>query len=450
MLDFIPYPYQLEAIKFITVRKRCALFMEMGLGKTAISLYVISQLLSLGLVKKVLVLAPFRVILTTWPKETVKWGFLFKCSTVIGDKEKRLECLSTEADMYLMNYENTRWLVEQYETNETVSNWPFDMVVADESTRLKSHRSVTFKQLKTILPFTKRWLNLTGTPAPNGLAGLWSQTYCLDFGARLGENITAFRTRWFYPSAGYYTFTAHRHSEQEINTRLKPICLSVKAKGNVDLPPMVYNNVTVVLSNKIRALYLDMVKDFVAEFERGTVEAVNAAVKSGKLIQICNGNVYNENGDCVHVHKEKLDALKSIVEESGGNPIFLAYNYLTDKELILRTFPQAVQIGKNPATIDDWNCGKISMLIAHPKSAGHGLNLQEGGHIIVWYGVTWDLELYQQFNARLMRLGQNSPVFVHHIVVENSIDMAILDRLASKATLQDALMRFLQSSREQF
>ena len=397
---------------------------------------------------KVLVIAPKRVAEDTWSRETEKWQHTkhLKVSKILGSAKIRLEALEEKADLYIINRENVDWLVQHYG-----KNWPFDMVVIDELSSFKSAKAKRFKQLRKVRPFINRIVGLTGTPAPNSLIDLWPQIYLLDRGERLGSTITGFRNGYFNPGRRdpskfiVYTWELKDGAEEEIYEKIGDICLSMKAKDHLpNLPARIDNVISVKLSAKERTTYERLERDKVLEFENQDVIANSAAGLMGKLLQMSNGEVYDDEGNTVHIHDRKLDALGEIIEEAQGQPILLFYSYKHDRDRIRHEFKQSEEIDQADS-IERWNKGEIPLLIAHPASAGHGLNLQDGGHIIVWFGLTWSLELYQQANARLDRQGQKESVIIHHLLIENSVDEHVLKVLQGKEEGQDALLEAVKA-----
>lgn len=383
----------------------------------------------------------------TWSRETEKWEHTqyLTVSKVLGSKRTREEALEAKADIYIINRENVDWLVQHLG-----KDWPFDMVVIDELSSFKSPSAKRFKQLRKVRPFIQRIVGLTGTPAPNSLIDLWPQLYLLDKGERLGKTISGYRNQYFNPGRRdpskfiVYTWELKEGAEDEIHDRIGDICISMKAKDHLQLPERVDNTVRIQLSQKERAVYKRLERDKLLEFEGQDVIANNAAAVMGKLLQLSNGEVYDDEGNTVHIHDRKLDALEDVIEESQGQPILLFYSYKHDRDRIRKRFPQAEELDQEDS-IARWNRGEIPLLIAHPASAGHGLNLQDGGHIIVWFGLTWSLELYQQANARLDRQGQTSSVIVHHLLVEDSVDEQVLRVLQGKEQGQDALLEAVKA-----
>lgn len=434
--------YQRRAVDFILEKKRCALFLDMGLGKTVSSLTAASDLIDSCAVEKVLVIAPLRVANSVWAQECVSWQHLshLKVSVCTGSERQRMAGLMRTADIYTINRENVTWLVQHYG-----KNWPFDAVIVDESSSFKSHASKRWKALKRVLPFTEYMVLLTGTPSPNSLLDLWPQLYLVDFGERLGRTVTGYKQRFFEQDYMGYRWTAKEGAANTIHNLIGDVCLSMSAEDYLELPKRIDLVHNVNLPAKAMASYLALEKELLAELPDGEeVEAINAAALANKLLQFCNGASYTDDkGSWSEIHTAKLDALEEIVE-LNDEPILVAYNYKTDAERIKARFPDAVLLDKNTETIDRWNRGEIKLLLAHPASAGHGLNIQQGGALCVWFGLNWSLELYQQFNGRLHRQGQTKPVRIIHIVAEGCIDERVLSVLEDKNATQSALLYALK------
>lgn len=388
-------------------------------------------------VTKVLVIAPKRVAEDTWSRETYKWDHTryLRVAKVLGSEANRRKALLKEADLYVINRENVPWLVDFYG-----KRWPFDMVVVDELSSFKSASSQRFKKLRKVRPLIKRFVGLTGTPAPNSLLDLWSQVYLIDQGERLGKTVTGFKTRYFKQDPYQrYKIELLEGAEDRIYEKIEDIVVSMKAKDHLKLPERISNVVKVYLSDAERELFRKMERDYLLEFDEGDVVAATAAVVSNKLLQLSQGSVYNEHGEVQHIHDAKLDALEDIIESAQGQPVLVFYSFRHDIARLKKRFKQAVTLDEEKA-IERWNNGEVPLLLAHPASAGHGLNLQDGGHIIVWFGLNWSLELYQQANARLDRQGQKNSVIVHHLVTDDSIDERVMMVLEGKEEAQDALM----------
>lgn len=399
-----------------------------------------------------LVIAPLRVAESVWIDEAAKWDHLkpLKLSRVLGSQKQRLAALATPADIYLINRENVEWLVEHY--GET---WPFDMVVVDELSSFKSPKARRFKALRKVRPLVKRIVGLTGTPAPNGLIDLWPQVYLLDQGERLGKTVTGYRSRYFEPGRGdrsrriVYSWDLKSGAEEAIHAKIADICVSMKAADWLELPERITNIVPVRLPEKAAAQYKQLERKLLLPFGEGDVVADTAAVLSNKLLQLANGAVYDESGGVQEIHQEKLNVLEDLIEAASGKPVLVFYNYRHDLDRLLKRFPQAKTLA-GAADITSWNSGRIPLLLAHPASAGHGLNLQAGGHIIVWFGLTWSLELYQQANARLDRQGQQHNVIIHHLVAENTMDEQVMQALGSKTAGQESLLAAVKARIEKY
>ena len=447
-MKFIPHKYQDIAINKIYETPRAGLFLDMGLGKTVITLTAIEDLMNNQFeVNKVLVIAPLRVAEDTWSKESEKWDHLkhLKISKILGSQSERRKALAREADIYVINRENVVWL-----TNElsTIGNgWTFDMVVIDELSSFKSPKAQRFKALRKYITRSARVVGLTGTPAPNGLIDLWSQVYLLDGGERLGRTVTGFRERYFTPGqrnqTTIFNYKPKPEAEQSINEKIGDICISMKAEDWLDMPERIDNIQAVKLSGKEMKEYQDFERDSYIQFMEGEITAASAAALTNKLLQYSNGAVYLPDGDYVKTHDKKLDMLEELIDVSNGKPILCFYSYKHDLERIKKKFPFAKKL-ENSKDITDWNNGEIQLLLAHPAGAGHGLNLQAGGNIIVWFGLTWSLELYQQANARLYRQGQTQAVIIHHLITEGTVDEKVLESLQGKKDVQDDLLESLK------
>lgn len=441
-MKYSPYPYQQHATEHIIQNLFCALFKEMGLGKTVSTLTAIDQLIYDYLeVSKVLVIAPKKVAEDTWTTECEKWDHLrhLRISRVLGDERTRVAALRAKADIWVINRENVAWLQAYY-----AGGWPFDMVVIDESSSFKSHNSVRFKALRLVRSFIKRIVLLTGTPAPNSLLDIWAPMFLLDRGARLGEKYEGYRARYFEKNQWQrrYTIKKHESYKQGIYNKIGDIVISMKAADYLDLPERIDRIVNVKLPDEVKKAYNDFEREQVlALSEEDQITAINAAALSTKLLQFANGAVYDEDKVWHEMHREKLEALEEIIDSANGKPVLVFYWYKHDLERIKKHLKayNPVEL-KGQADIKNWNAGNLDVMLAHPASAAHGLNLQAGGNIIVWFGLTWSLELYQQANARLHRLGQQQAVIIHHLVAMGTMDEDVMDRLETKSEGQDALM----------
>ncbi len=433
------HAYQEYAKTWIVEHSYCGLLLDMGLGKTLTTLAAIDEIQNIfSEDHKILIVAPKKVAEETWSAEMEKWHFGFTYSKVLGSERKRVEALKTEADIYLINRENVVWLVEYYKTR-----WPFTFVVIDELSSFKSSKSKRFRALRKIRPKVQRLVGLTGTPAPNSLIDLWPQIYLMDRGERLETSQTRFKDKYFVPDKRkgpvVYSWALRPGAEDDIYQKIDDICISMKAKDYLNLPERTDNIVPVRLSNM--KVYKQLEADLVLEYRDKEITASNSAVLANKLLQMANGAIYDDDESVVEIHDDKLEALESIIEDSQGQPILVFYQYQHDLERIKERFPQAEEL----TTVDRWSAGKIPILLCHPQSAGHGLNLQKGGHIIVWFGLTWSLEYYQQANARLDRQGQTKPVIIHHLVAEGTVDEKVIRILQSKEKNQNALLEAVKA-----
>jgi len=435
--------YQKNAIDFFKEQKRCALFLDMGMGKTTTTLTAITDLIDSFAVDKVLIIAPLRVANSVWKQECEQWGHLkdLKVSVCTGSERNRLAALQTSADVYTINRENIKWLVDFYG-----KKWPFDCVIIDESSSFKNASSQRFKALKKVAPLTNYMLLLTGTPSPNGLLDLWPQLHLIDFGERLGRTMTAYKQRFFESDYMGYNYTPREGSQSKIEKLISDKCLSMTADDYLELPERINIVEKLQLPKKVLAQYQDFEKEMFIDFENAeAVEALSAAVLANKLLQFANGCLYtDELKNYEELHKVKLDALADLIEANEGENILIAYNYKSDLERLAKRFPDAQILDKEQSTIDAWNAGEIPLLLAHPASAGHGLNIQKGGALIVWFGLNWSLELYQQFNARLHRQGQKKPVRIVHLVCEDTIDERVLQVINDKDASQNGLIQALK------
>lgn len=458
-LKFKPHNYQAYCIEYIKTHPIAALFLTMGLGKTAITLTALRDLMLDELkVSKVLVIAPLRVARDTWPAEIAKWDHLkdMDVSIIIGDVKTRTAAINANALVYVVNRENVKWLVEYYEKNGL--RWDFDCVVIDELSSFKNYQSQRFKWLRKVRPFVRRWIGLTGTPTSNGLMDLWAEIGILDGGERLGRFIGRFRESYFKPgsmnpSTGVvFNYVPRPGAEEQIYDRISDITISMKALDYLHMPECVYVNHEVEMSASERKLYDQLKHDLIIPTEDGDIDAANAASLSNKLLQMSNGAVYDENKNPRFIHERKLEMLEDLIEAANGQPVLVAYWFKHDRTRILAHLAKAgysdVRDLKSSEDITDWNDGNIPIALIHPASAGHGLNIQEGGHILIWFGLTWSLELYQQTNARLWRQGQKETVTIHHIVTKDTVDEDVLAALASKDVTQEKLIAAVKARLE--
>ncbi|HAR6121605.1 TPA: DEAD/DEAH box helicase [Staphylococcus pseudintermedius] len=444
-MNFIPHDYQKYSIDKIIENKKYGLFLDMGLGKTVSTLTAFSDLQLLD-TNKMLVIAPLNVAKDTWADEIDKWEHLkhLRVSKVLGSPKQRIAALNKEADIYVTNKENTKWLCDQYK-----KDWPFDMVVIDELSTFKNPSSQRFKAIRKKQPLIKRFVGLTGTPSPNSLLDLWAQVYLIDRGERLETSFSRYRERFFKPthqvSDHVFNWELRDGSEEKIYELIEDVCLSMKAGDYLDMPERIDAVQSVNLSSKERKLYDELEKHYILESEEdGTIVAQSGASLSQKLLQLANGAVYTDDESVRHFHDRKLDKLEEIIEESQGQPLLVFYNFKHDKERIMERFDEVVTLD-DKGYKDKWNACKVKILLAHPASAGHGLNLQQGGHIIVWFGLTWSLELYQQANARLYRQGQQHTTIIHHIMTDNTIEQRVYQALQNKELTQDELMKAIKA-----
>jgi SNF2 family DNA or RNA helicase len=435
------HSYQISAIEFAHKNPKCGLFLDMGLGKTATSLTIASDFLDSFFINKVLVVAPLRVANTVWKQEAEKWGHLKDLSIDIctGSKVDRLEKLNSDADIHIINRENIPWLSENLK-------WKWDMVIVDESSSFKSNKSKRFKAIRKQLKHIKSMILLTGTPSPNGLMDLWSQLFLIDNGERLGKTITNYRQRFFRPD-GYmgYSYKPNPDADEKIKSIIRDVCITMEAKDYLELPDRIDLNEYIELPDKSKKQYEELEKEFILSIKEDTdIEAPSAAALANKLLQISNGAIYDEDKKWHELHDSKIQALKDIIEDNPNENFLVAYNFRSDLERILKAFPNAVLLSKEGIELEEWNKGNIKMLLAHPASAGHGLNAQFGGSAIIWFGLNWSLELYQQFNARLHRQGQEKPVRIIHLVAKGCLDEKVLIALRNKAKTQNELIEYLK------
>ena len=447
-MKYKPHEYQSYATEFILSHPISAVFLEMGLGKSVITLSAIFDLcLDSFLVCKVLVIAPLRVARDTWPAEINKWDHLkgLSYSVAVGTEKERIDALKKQSTLYIINRENVDWLV-----HKSGIPFHFDMVVIDELSSFKSYGAKRFKSLLKVRPSVKRIVGLTGTPSSNGLMDLWAEFRILDLGQRLGRYISHYRNTYFKPEKRnaqiIFSYKPLPDAEEENYKQISDITISMKSTDYLKMPEYVSNEVFVTLSEKEWKVYSDFKEDMLANLGDEEIDAVNAAVLSGKLLQMANGAVYDSENKAHVIHDKKLDALEDLIEGANGKPVLVAYWFKHDLERIKNRFPvRKIQSSKD---IKDWNDGKIPIAVIHPASAGHGLNLQSGGSTLIWFGLTWSLELYQQTNARLYRQGQKDTVIVHHIITKNTIDEDVLLALTKKEKTQDALIDAVKANLE--
>ena len=451
-MEYTPHDYQRHCINRIIDTTRLGLFLDMGLGKTSIVLSAVKELkYNRFAVSKVLVIAPKKVAEGTWSKEKDKWDHT-KClriSRVLGSEKKRIRALYEPADVYIINRENVVWLVDFYK-----NDWPFDMVVIDESTSFKSHKAKRFKALSAMAPRIKRIIELTGTPSPNGLADLWAQLYLLDEGARLGTRYVGFRERYFDAGPRHngivYKYSVKQGSEEAILSAISDICVSMKASDYLELPDCIMHEIPVELDPKAAKAYRELEREMVLELPDDEVTVTSAAALSNKLLQLGNGAIYGEDHSVHEVHGCKIEAFMELIESlsASGKSALVFYNYQHDKERLQKALAKTGQVVRELKTTedeDDWNAGKIDILLTHPASSAYGLNLQQGGNHVVWFGLNWNYELYTQANKRLHRQGQTEKVIVHHLVCEGTRDEDIMAALARKDDVQQFVMDSLKA-----
>ncbi len=457
-MKYLPRKYQEHTTEQIIKLPEVGPFLDMGLGKTVATLFAIKHLFETKEIKRVLVVAPKKVAETVWTDEIAKWDGLghLKVSKILGLEKDRRRALAVPADIYIINRENVVWLVALLG-----SNWNFDMMVIDELSSFKSHKSQRFKALRLIRKYVKRVVGLTGTPAPNGMLDLWSQLFLLDRGKRLGENYVKYREAYFEPGKrdGHviFNYTLKKAGDllgddfyvKELFNKISDICFSMKTEDYIDLPERLDINRYVELPPKVLQRYYDFEREQVLELMDKDITAINAAALSNKLLQFANGAMYDENKDWHLLHDEKIDTVKEIVEDLDGKPILVFYSYVSDKERLKLVFKEAREL-KTPQDIKDWNNGKIKILIAHPASAGHGLNLQFGGQFILWFGCPWSLELYQQAIKRIHRSGVISTVTNMRLIARGTLDEDVIKRLEGKDRTQNALIAAVKARIEKY
>lgn len=451
-MEYRPFPYQSYAENFIYTHAEAGVLLDMGLGKTVVTLTVLNRLLFEDFTSnRVLVIAPLKVAEDTWPKELRKWDHLrhIRLMTVLGAEADRKAALRTKADIYVINRENVAWLVDLFR-----KKWPFDTVVIDELSSFKSSKAKRFRALRKVRKYIKRIIGLTGTPTPKGLIDLWPQMYLLDEGKALGRTLTGYREQYFVPdkrnATTIFSWAPKPDAEEQIYTKLQGLCISMKAKDYIKLPERVDVEHSVVLPAAALREYKQLERDALLPFADGDIDAGSAAILWGKLMQFSSGAVYNENEIAKVFHEAKLEALDELIESANGQPLLVFYYYKHELERLLKRYPESRTV-KESGVIDEWNRGEVPILLAHPASAGHGLNLQEGGHIIIWTSLPpGNLELYLQANARLHRLGQTQTVLVHHLLAEGTLDKAALSVLLGREKDQNAFMDAVKAKIEEF
>lgn len=465
------HKYQKACVEHIITHPFCGVFLDMGLGKTVSTLTAINYLMFDYLeINSVLVIAPKRVAESVWQEEAEKWDHLkhLSFSKIIGSAKQRISAvMDTKADIYIISRDNVAWLCALYGGGKL----PFDMVVIDEFSSFKSYKSERFKALRGARPYLKRLVGLTGTPAPNGLIDLWPQIYLMDRGERLEKTISRYREKYFRPGQtnGHvvYSYDLMSDSEYLIHKKIEDICISMKANDYLEMPERTDNYIKLKMPEQIKKQYDDFEKNKVLDLFKSEQEyldnadkwvdkpveinAANAAALSNKLLQFANGAVYDENRKVFPIHDIKLEVLKEIIEDANGQSVLVAWTFQFDRDRIMdylkKYKPRELKTNKD---IEDWNAGKIQVMLAHPASAGHGLNLQAGGNLIVWFGQTWSLELYQQFNARLYRQGQKNHVIINHLILQGTHDEDVIRALKSKDKKQNALMDSIKAKIDKY
>jgi SNF2 family DNA or RNA helicase len=447
-MRYKPHDYQDYATQFILDHPVAAIFLDCGLGKTVITLTAMEELLhDRFAVSRILIIAPLRVARDTWPAEIQKWEHLRQLTfaVAVGTERERIAALAQRAELTIINRENVDWLVSK-------SGWPFDfdMIVIDELSSFKSYQARRFRALMKARPLAKRVVGLTGTPSANGLMDLWAEFRLLDMGKRLGRFITHYREELFLPDKRnqqmVFSYKPRPGAEDEIYQRIGDITISMRSADYLKLPELVETQSMVKLSAKERKTYDAMRAEMVTTIGEQEIDAMNAAALSNKLLQMASGAVYDEDGKALHMHDRKLDALEDLVESANGRPVLVAYWYKHDAERIKERMP--VREIRSSRDIRDWNAGKIPVALIHPAGAGHGLNLQDGGSMLIWFSLTWSLELYQQTNARLYRQGQKHTVTITHIIAEGTIDEQVMQALQKKDKTQAALIEAVKAELE--
>ncbi|MEN1989848.1 DEAD/DEAH box helicase [Paenibacillus hubeiensis] len=443
---FVPHDYQRYCINRLLTDEAIGLLLDLGLGKTVITLTAVNDLkYNRFAVRRCLVVAPKKVAEATWGNEAAKWEHLkhLRIITVLGTAQQRIKALNTPGDVWVINRENVAWLVEHYR-----NAWPFDMVVLDELSSFKNHKAQRFKVLSWVRPHIKRIVGLTGTPAPNGLLDLWAQIFLLDQGQRLERRITHYREKYFDRNYNGHGYMAKPGADDVIQRKIADLCVSMKAEDYLELPDCVTNVIPVVLDSKAQKQYDQMEKELLLEIEGTEITAASAAALSNKLLQMCNGAMYDEDRQVFEIHDNKIEAFMELIEQLKGKPALVFYSFQHDltriKKALAKTSLRIREL-KTPQDQLDWNAGKVDILLAHPASAAYGLNLQDGGNHVVWFGLNWSLELYQQANGRLHRQGQKQKVILHHLVVQGGADEDVMKALEGKAATQDKLLEALKA-----
>lgn len=452
-MKFEAKPYQTYCINRLIEQKEIGLFLDMGMGKTVITLTALNELIYERFeVGRCLVIAPLRPALETWPSEISKWDHLayFRYSVAVGTKKERENAIRESSECLIINREQVCWLVDYFK-----DKWPFDTVVIDELSSFKSSKAQRFRALRKVRPYIKRIVGLTGTPAPNGLIDLWPQMYLLDQGKALGRTLTSYRSAYFDPDKRNATTIfswklKSKDAEQQIYRKIEKTCISMKSKDFLDLPEKIEVDHEIELPSAVLDLYKQMEKDMLLPFKDGDIDAGSAGILVGKLLQMTGGAVYNEYGESQYIHSTKMEVLDDLIEAANGQPILIFYGYRHERERLLERYKDAKDV-REAGSIQKWNEKEISIMLAHPLSAGHGLNLQDGGHIIIWYSPTFGLESYLQANKRLHRMGQKEPVLIHRLVAKDTIDEYVINTvLANKEVNQNALIEAVKARLKEY
>ncbi|MGM9540138.1 SNF2-related protein [Anaerovibrio sp.] len=449
-MKYIPHSYQQYCIDSIIYNKAVGLFLDMGLGKTVVTLTAIHDLrFNRWEIAKPLIIAPKKVAEATWSTEAAKWDHTknMRIVKILGTSAQRMRALATPGDVYVTNRENTQWIVNHFR-----NDWPFDMVVLDESSSFKNSTSKRFKAMRLVRSRIKKIVELTGTPASNGLEDLWAQVYLLDGGARLGPTLSAYRDKYFIPGRRNQTtifdYKPKDGSFEMIKQAISDICISMKAADYLTLPDMLVNDIPVALDSKARRAYMQLEAELLLQVDDSTITAGSAGVLTGKLLQLCNGAIYDEDKNIVPIHDCKIEAFMELIEQLNGNHAFVLYNFQHDRERLLNALAKTnlrVRVYSRLQDQTDWNNGKIDVLLAHPASCGYGLNIQGGGHHVIWFGLTWSYEQYDQSNKRLYRQGQEHPVVIHRLFIQGGMDETVMEALESKGDVQDTLLAALKA-----
>ena len=450
-MKYVPHPYQIRAKDFLLDNPNAALFLDMGLGKSVIALTAVAELQDCLEVDKALVIAPKSVARNTWSAEAQKWDHVshLRLSIILGDEKTRERALASDADIYVINRENVVWLVERYKEWP----WPFDMVIIDESSSFKNPSAKRFKALRRVRPQFRRVILLTGTPSPNGLMDLWSQIWLLDMGQRLGKTLTSYRAKYFTPGrrngAVIYEWRPKVGTTTKISELISDICMSMRAEDYIEVPDMIEAGMTLNFTEEKALLYKDFEREQLLQIDEDTIEALTAAALTNKLLQFTSGAVYDNEHKWHFVDETKIEALADIIE-NANEPVLVYYNYIHEKERIMEALKQyrPVAFSGEPGILQKWNEQKIRVMIAHPRSVAYGLNMQQGGRIIVWHSLTWDLEIYEQANKRLHRQGQTKPVLLYHLIVRGTMDERVMRALKGKGDTQVSLLQQIREMKK--